>query len=66
MTTEIGRKIRLLRQSKLLTQEEEMKAQHLLLTELENLMASQQAKLDRIIGVRSELIERLIGERGAK
>ena len=36
-----------------------MKAQHLLLTELENLMASQQAKLDRIIGVRSELIEAL-------
>ncbi|MCR4763808.1 MAG: OmpA family protein [Lachnospiraceae bacterium] len=49
----------LAQQDKLLTQEEELKAQHLLLSELENLMASQQAKLDRIIGVRSALVEAL-------
>ncbi|MCR5094649.1 MAG: OmpA family protein [Lachnospiraceae bacterium] len=46
-------------QDQLATQEEELKAQHVLLSELESLMASQQAKLDRIIGVRSELIEAL-------
>ena len=49
----------LAQQDKLLTQEEELKEQHLLLTELENLMASQQAKLDKIIGVRSALVEAL-------
>ncbi|MCR5675902.1 MAG: OmpA family protein [Lachnospiraceae bacterium] len=49
----------LAQQDKLLTQEEELKAQHLLLAELEDLMASQQAKLDRIIGVRSALVEAL-------
>ncbi|MBQ3791271.1 MAG: OmpA family protein [Lachnospiraceae bacterium] len=46
-------------QDKLATQEEELKAQHVLLSELESLMASQQAKLDRIIGVRSALVEAL-------
>ncbi len=46
-------------QEKLATQEEELRAQHILLSELENLMASQQAKLDQIIGVRRELVEKL-------
>ncbi len=46
-------------QEKLATQEEELQRQHILLSELEDLMASQQARLDKIIGVRSELIERL-------
>ena len=46
-------------QDRLATQEDELKQQHILLSELESLMASQQAKLDRIIGVRSALVEAL-------
>ena len=46
-------------QEKLATQEEALREQHILLSELEDLMASQQAKLDRIIGVRKELVQDL-------
>ncbi len=49
-------------QDRLATQEDELKEQHILLSELESLMASQQAKLDRIIGVRSALVEALKAE----
>ena len=49
-------------QDRLATQEDELKQQHILLSELESLMASQQAKLDRIIGVRSAMVEALKAE----
>ena len=44
-------------EDKLLSQEEKLRQQNELLRELQKLMDSQQEKLDRIIGVRSELIE---------
>ena len=46
-------------EDKLLSQEEKLRQQNELLRELQKLMDSQQEKLDRIIGVRSELIEAL-------
>ena len=50
----------LARQQKTLKdQEEALRQQHVLLDELQEVMESQQAKLDNIIGVRSELIEAL-------
>ncbi len=50
----------LLEQEKMLAdQEATLKSQHELLGELQALMDEQQAQLDRIIGVRSELIEEL-------
>ncbi|MCR4740719.1 MAG: OmpA family protein [Lachnospiraceae bacterium] len=46
-------------QRELEEKEETLKRQQLLLTELQKIMDEQQAKLDNIIGVRSELIEAL-------
>ena len=51
-----------LQQARLTEQEELLTRQSDLLEELKDIMESQQAKLDRIIGVRSELIEALKAE----
>ncbi len=49
-------------QQKLKIQEDKLEEQSQLLKELEKLMGEQQAKLDNIIGIRSELIEALSDE----
>lgn len=49
-------------QDRLATQEEELARKNLLLSELQDLYASQQAKLDQIIGVRAALVEALRAE----
>ncbi|MBQ9436762.1 MAG: OmpA family protein, partial [Lachnospiraceae bacterium] len=46
-------------QERLATQEEMLRQQHILLSDLEELMATQQAQLDKLIGVRSELVQEL-------